>query len=613
MKIRPLFFIAAAGAFLPLISPAEEVPAAEDGLLLPAIVISSSKIPEQRPLRNVTYITSGAFDDTAGSAITDMASGLHSLDVRRRSPCGVQADLNIRGATFEQSAVLINGLRMNDPQTAHHNTDIPFTAMDLERLELLHGGGSALYGPDAFGGALNIITKRPRGRHVRAEFGFGRDDYMREAVSITQPTGPVGNRVSFERSRSSGHTEASDFEITTFSFDSLLEGESGELEIIGGYSYKDFGASTFYSSLYPKEGEYTDTRTLIARGRFAKDAISVEPKFYYRRHWDRFILDRDRRFWMRNTHKTYTSGAEVQLTVETGAGAVILGADISRDKIDSTNLRKHERNRWAMLAGYNYGMPCGFAMNADLRADRFSGFGWELSPSLELGYELNDRTRLRSSVNRSYRIPSFTDLYYVSPANIGNERLKAERAWSYEGGFDYEGDFFKASATLFKRHARDVIDWTRDDAAEAWTAENRGGIETFGAETLFKLRAAEFCGGLFSCGVSAGYDFIHSEKDSSGRRFSKYALDYLKHNLHVKADSRMPLGIKGMVKFSFRERAGGQPYFLLDAGACKEARIAGFEVEIYAEAVNLFNTSYSEISGVPMPGLGLFGGARAGF
>ncbi|MBU4377305.1 MAG: TonB-dependent receptor, partial [Candidatus Omnitrophica bacterium] len=540
MRLRPLFFI-----FLLSIIAVKPSCYAADEAELPPIVITPSRIPEETPLRSVSYINSGEFDEAIGSSITDLVNDLPSIDVRERGVRGVQADLNIRGATFEESMVLLNGVRFNDPQTGHHNMDIPFTSMDLESIELVRGGQSALYGPDAFGGTVNFITKRPGERRVTTAFSMGQNGLFREAVSITQPVKNLKNRVSFERSDSSGYRgKETSFHITTFSFDSLLETDAGEVEVIGGYLYKDFGASTFYSSLYPNEHEMTDTRAGMIRMKFEEGMVSVEPKFYYRRHWDRFILDNDRPFWYRNTHKTYTLGSDIQTTVTTDLGTIIFGTELSWDKIDSTNLDKHKRDREAVFFGYNHKFPSGFLVNANIRTDWFSAFGWEFSPQIGLGYSIDDKIVLRSSVNRAYRIPSFTDLYYVDPGNIGDASLKPESAWSYEGGIDYKDKFITISTTVFNRNGRNIIDWVRDSKAQPWRATNAGKIDTFGVENLIEIKPGEIWRGISIEKVSLGYDFINSDKKSGTAAFSKYALDYLRHNFSLGVTGKFPFGIE---------------------------------------------------------------------
>lgn len=587
---------------------------ADNEAFLPPIIITSSRTAEETALRGISYLNSADFNRVIGSSITDLVNELPSIDVRERGAAGVQSDLNIRGATFEQSVILVNGIRINDPQTGHHNMDIPFTSMDIENLELMRGGGSALYGPDAFGGVLNIITKRPGGRDVNAAFSVGSNDFLREAVSITQPVKNLKNRISFERSDSTGYRgKPTAFHITTASVDSLLEGDEGEVEFIGGYAYKDFGAGTFYSSLYPNEHESTDTRFGMVRGRFGSGMVSVEPKIYYRRHWDRFILDNDRPFWYRNTHKAYTLGADIQTTVATDLGAVIFGTELSWDKIDSTNIKKRERDRYGAYAGYNHKFPSGILVSANLRNDWFSKFGWEFSPQAGLGYCVNDKLTLRSSVNRAYRIPSFTDLYYADPGNIGNSGLEPESAWSYEAGVDYRDKFLKISATVFNRNASHVIDWVRNSAAQPWRAVNRGALDTFGVENLVEIMPGEIFNGMSIENISAGYDFIDSRKDKDAASFSKYALDYLRHNVSLNVTGKFPFGLEDVFKFSYKRRIDQSGYFLLENKVLKKTQIAGFNTEIYIEGTNLLNTSYAEITGVPAHGIWIIAGMEAHF
>ncbi len=609
MKRRPISFIVLLSvvAANPLYgeSPEKE---------LPPIIITPSRTSEETSLRSTSYLNKEDFDKITGTSINDIVKSLDAVDLRQRGFNGVQADLSIRGSTFEQSAVLINGVRMNDPQTGHHNMDIPFTSMDLEGVGLMRGGGSALYGPDAFGGVLNVITKRPDKREVRTAFSIGQHDFIKEAVSITQPIKNLKNRVSFERKDSTGYRgKATSFHTTTFSFDSLLDGKWGEMEMVGGYAYKDFGASTFYSNLYPNEHESTDTRVGIIRARFEEGMVTVEPKIYYRRHWDRYILDNDRPFWYRNTHKTYTLGSDIQTTVTTDLGTIILGTEFCWDNIDSTSIKKHKRDREALFFGYNHKFPIGFLVNGNIRADQFSTFGWEFSPQAEIGYALNDKITLRTSVNRAYRIPSFTDLYYVDPGNIGDASLKPESAWSYEGGIDYKDRFVNISATVFNRNAKNVIDWVRNSKAEPWQAVNRGKIDTFGVENLIEIKPGEIFKGISIEKISVGYDFIDSDKKSDTATFSKYALDYLRHNFSLGTTAKFPFNIEEVFKFSYKRRCGQSGYFFLESKTIKKARILGFDTEFYLEGTNLLNTSYSEITDVPAPGIWIIGGVEVRF
>ncbi|MDD5681181.1 MAG: TonB-dependent receptor, partial [Candidatus Omnitrophica bacterium] len=267
----------------------------------------------------------------------------------------------------------------------------------------------------------------------------------------------------------------------------------------------------------------------------------------------------------------------------------------------------------ALFAGYSHRFLCGLAMDANIRSDHFSEFGWEISPSASVGYELNDRVKIRAAVDRAYRVPSFTDLYYVSPGNIGNANLKPESAWSYEAGTEYKDKFLKISNTVFNRNAERTIDWVRNSAADPWRAVNSGRIDTFGVENAIEVKTGEILNNIFVERVRLGYDFITSEKRRGSEAFSKYAMDYLRHNLSLETGSRLPFGIENTFRCSYKRRFDQHGYFFLENKTSKKIDIAGFHAEFYIEGTNLLNTSYEEVTGVPAPGIWIVGGMEAQF
>jgi iron complex outermembrane receptor protein len=107
-------------------------------------------------------------------SVVDVLRTDASLNLQARAGEGVQADLAIRGTTFEQSLVLVNGLRVDDPETGHLNLDIPVPLDAVARVDVLHGSGSTFYGSDAIGGAVNLLTSAPgAGLSVVARSGAG--------------------------------------------------------------------------------------------------------------------------------------------------------------------------------------------------------------------------------------------------------------------------------------------------------------------------------------------------------------------------------------------------------------------------------------------------------
>jgi iron complex outermembrane receptor protein len=284
--------------------------------------------------------------------------------------------------------------------------DLPLTLADIERIEVLRGGGSSLYGPNALGGVINIITKEPEKREGELKLSFGDYALSQEAVSLSFPFKKFKNRISFEKKKSEGYIENTEFDITTLSLNSQI----GSFGLSFGLTDKEFGADSFYSNLYPQEYEETKTRFAQIRTKVKKGRITLEPKIYYRKHWDKFILDRTRPDWYVNYHTTYLYGGEIQSRILSPFGSFVFGGEIGGERIESTNLGDHSRLREALYLEFSRKTQDKLFLNLGVRGDHYSDWEWEGSPSLSLGYKVSPSLKLRTSLGRSFRVPTFTDL-----------------------------------------------------------------------------------------------------------------------------------------------------------------------------------------------------------
>ena len=126
------------------------------------VVVTAAATPVElgTVTRTLTVITREQIARMPVHSIADVLRLTASVDVRARGERGVQSDFAVRGATFGQMLVLVDGVRLNDAQSGHHNGDIPVPLEAVERIEILHGPGSSLFGADAFGGTVNVITRR---------------------------------------------------------------------------------------------------------------------------------------------------------------------------------------------------------------------------------------------------------------------------------------------------------------------------------------------------------------------------------------------------------------------------------------------------------------------
>ncbi|MCK5305975.1 MAG: TonB-dependent receptor [Candidatus Omnitrophica bacterium] len=594
---------------------APEVRAEDRGIELGEIVVTPHKIPQEagQSTRCIQIIGEEFIKEAPVDSVEDLLRSCQSVDVRRRGTFGVQSDISIRGSTFEQVLILINGVKVNDAQTGHHNMDLPVSLSDIERIEVISGPASSAYGANAFSGAVNIITKKPDKEQVILDVSIGEHSLSKQSISASCSLGGFSNRLSLERKESSGWRPDTDFEITTLSFESTGANENGSLELFAGYAEKDFGASTFYSNLYPHEEEHTRTTFLTLKAKKENDYFLINPALYYRRHRDKFILDRNRPWWYTNIHTTYSYGLDLPLNFHSEWMDLLIGSEISRSKIRSSRLGNHTRKQAGVYTQLKPNFGERVICDLNVRADYYEDWDWEVSPSVGIGYHLTPSFKLKSSISRGFRIPTFTELYYDSPANVGNENLGCEKAVSYEAGFDIKRDNFTAGAAVFRREADDLIDWSRNSESEPWRVRNVSSVDTQGLElrgSLIRGWSNEFFG---IPSVSLGYTYLNSDCEYEGVNFIKYSSDYLRHQFLLETVLEMPFNLRQVIRLNYEERVNQRCCFLLDTRISKKIEKDKFETEIYLSGSNLLNTSYNETGAVPMPGRWLEAGVKVTF
>lgn len=530
----------------------------------------------------------------------DVLNGTSGMDLRYRSTSGVQGDISLRGSTCEQAAVLIDGINVNDPQTGHHNLDIPLTAYDVERVEVVKEGDSSLYGAGALAGSANFVTKKPLKKAVNVDAIFGGYALFGQGVSLSLPGKDLSGRVSFEHKISKAARPNTDFEYKTASLYLNKDFSAATADTLFGYQKKDFGADSFYSNLYPQEEEHTET--IFTRTGLDNDlgAGAFKNNIFFRRHKDKFILQRNNPVSV-NYHTTYLYGLDSGLNLSTGLGEVSIGADFGRDEINSTNLGKHSRLYEAISAGFIPKILPELDGEARARADHYNKWGWQESYNFGLGYGvIGGKLKVSASAGRSFRLPSFTDLYYSVPGNTGNPNLKVEKADSFKTGLKFKDKGIELGIEGFFRRVRNLIDWTRASSQDSWQATNLGRVDFRGAE--FKagwMRQLEYKG-LVLKEAQFGYTYMDADKKTDAA-YSKYALDILKHQLLLDIYSQL-FGIKLDFQLSYNQRYYGETYFVGGLYIGKRISNRGFNFEPFLKIDNFTNTKYSENSGVLLPG-----------
>jgi iron complex outermembrane receptor protein len=524
------------------------------------------------------------------STLTDLLKLDPSVDLQERAPGGIQADVSIRGANFGQTLVLLNGQRLNDVQSGHHDMDIPVPLDSVERVEILRGSGSTMYGSDASGGVINIITQPPEGLEVRLRTALGSYGINQQRGSVSDTFGPVSEQLTFSRDFSSGFMPDRDYRNLQFASITRARSSLGSSDLTLGYMDHPFGAGQFYGN-YPS---WEDTKTWFAGFRQELGG-NTEAGFSYRRHSDLFVLFRDQPRTYTNHHSDESEVADVRRHESLSPSAnLFYGVEALHESIVSNNLGSHARSRASVYAAADFRALRRFSLTLSAREEVYRRWSGEFSPTVAGGAWLSPKVKLRASASRAFRVPGYTDLYYSDPANVGNPNLRPERAWTYESGVDWApAARVRASLTVFERRERDGIDYYRNSPADLWRALNIDSLNFTGVEAALHVSDFDF-----------RYTALRGVQDTISSAATKYTFNYPAQSGVIAWQRSLPSGIVFRTRVGVLDRRARDPYAVWDLYA---ARTSG-KLHPFVQVSNLTATSYQEIQGVQMPGRTVIGG-----
>ena len=528
-----------------------------------------------------------------------------SVFMEQRGAGGGQADMVLRGGTFEQTLVLLNGFRIDDSQTAHHNLDLPIPLDAMDSIEVLHGAGSTLHGVDALSGVVDFLTAAPPATTLRLRAGGGSFGSEEESLLGTLARKRWSSRLTADRNFSAGFMTDRDYRNEDTSLETLAGSRLGVSDLLFAASDKSFGANQFYGPY----ASWERTKGWFATAR-QELGSRTEAAFGCRRHTDEFVLLRDDPSVYENNHIDGSWQASLRHTVPVASTSLLLfGLEEDGDSIHSNNLGLHARNRGAGYVDLDW-RPAKkrWNLSAGLREELFSGGPQSvLSPHLAGSLRLTDKLKLRASGGYGFRIPTYTDLYYSDPTTIGNPNLKPESAWSGDGGVDWvPSSRLSFSATGFYSREHDTIDYVRSSPTAQWQAVNLNGLHFQGVETFATWMPAK------SQRIQLGWTELAGGQGSLNGLQSEYALNYPVVNIHATwtASLGRMVTLTNTVQIAKPYQQPGippwnaSPYPVWNAALTHDTG----RVRPYLRLGNLSNTGYQEINGVAMPGRSIIGG-----
>ena len=513
------------------------------------------------------------------------------VDVQTRGPYGVKSDVSLNASTFQQVLILVNGIRVNDSQTAHQDLDLFFNIDDIERIEIIPAAASAKYGPDGIGGAINFILKKPAKEKNSVSAAGGNHQTSEEKLNFSYGALKSNNRLSLTHAQSNGSRYDTDYNTYTVFHSTAIEGENASLFVDAGYNQKAFGAFDFYTpGLGFPSKEWINTKFIDARSVLKNTWLTFEPRLSYRQHHDKFMLDITNPGFALNHHTTNTFEAGGRVSAPWQGHDLAGGADYGEEHIVSDNLGKHVRGHWDAYLDPTFNLSPASSLNLTLRTDDYTTFGEEFTGSVLFKHTLSDNSDIYATLGRTMRIPTFTELYYSDPTTAGNTDLKPEHAYNLEAGWNKELlanlDF---SFSFFVRHELDTIDFTKLTTADPkFIARNISQATTHGLNAYLKWKASD------KTSLDLRYYFGNKRLKTRGMIF-KYGLNYAKHMIDLGMDNAFSFG-HNRVDILMKKKPGRRAWTLVNDTFSWPVRK---DLEVFFEVYNLFNVEYQEIAGIP--------------
>ena len=576
---------------------------------LDSIVINSTRIslPFKENSRTINIITAKDIKNSAATNVADLLQQVTGVDVRRRGTGGGQSDLYIRGGGFDQTLLLIDGIKMDDAQTGHHTMNAALPIEVIERIEIIKGPAARIFGQNAFTGAINIVTKKRLNNKVSINVEAGSFGQLNGSVTLGKETENSSIIAHVGALTSDGYRNNSDYNNQNYFLKGIFNKKKQPIEVIATFFDKKFGAENFYTTNVTfNEYEETQNSLIGVSTTFKSNKFNVTPRIYWRRGQDMFLLRRDDPGFYRNFHITNKIGVETNASYTSDIGITGFGVDFSRFSIQSNNLGERVRTMVNFFLEQRFKLGS-FDITPGIAATYFSDFKFNAFPGLDIGVQISDKVRLYGNVGYTFRAPTFTDLYYSDPATSGNPNLEPEKAFAQEIGLKYSDDKFSGSLAIFNRDSEDLIDYVRQNTSvNIFTAANIAEVSTQGVE--FES-AYNFKMNNYNQTITFGYTYLNDDILDQNKDLSRYSLNTLKHQLITRFTSQLFKNVRQNIIYKHAERTVGTSYNVWDASLIVDFNKFTFSLT----ANNIFNTEYIESGFVQMPPSNVLVGLRYGF
>lgn len=602
--------------------------------VVPKIIVTANRspVPLSQVASSVTVIERETIERQNKPSITELLREVPGVTVASNGTNGQTTRLFMRGTNSNHVLVMIDGMAVNDPSDPGNAFDFAnLTTDNVERIEILRGPQSTLYGSQALGGVINIITRKGAGKpraNAFAEYG----SYNTGRVGAGS-SGEIGN-TSYSFSLGQYHTsgisalaknqggrerDASDITNMSVNLSSKL---SDYFTAKGAMRYNRTNTEfdTPGSSIRPADDPDPINDSRQFNGRAAGELTLFDGK--WKQELGVSVLDLNRSqiteyydasfntFFGRQNYQGRRDTIDWIHRLKPADGHLVTtGFEAWNESFKSDTIATVDVNNKAAFADYQFNLGDDFFMNTGARIDDHQTFGRQFTWKVAPGYRIAaTNTRLKTSYGTGFKAPSLSQLYDTS---YGNANLRPERSRGWDMGFEQalSGDLLTFGSTYFRNDIEQLIS---NDTSPPYRTINIGKARTQGVENVVTLRPS------VDWKVSASHVYTLSQDRSKDQELLRRPKHVANLNTEYQYNQEGNVGVNARYSSNRRDVDINSPYGRLDVKSFAVLDMytnyqLNLNLTLYGRLENILDKDYQEVFGYGMLGRTAYIGAKAQF
>lgn len=600
------------------------------------ITAGFSPVRASKTGRNLVVLNGEQFQKLPVNSLDELLRYIPGIEVQSRGPMGAQSDIVIRGGTFQQVLVILDGIKLNDPLTGHFSSYIPIAPAEIDRIEVLKGASSAIYGTEAVGGVVHVITKsfsNKKNSQLQAQAGLGEYGLwnvsaggMLKTTNGVLAGGLQTNHADGQPQR--GTNGYLDLTTASLSYRHNIN-ERWHVAARSAYDYRDFSAQNFYTTFASDTAtERVKTWWNHLQTGYSSDILKWRFDVGYKTVDDRYTFNK--RATPNQNNSSIFQMLSVADIVLGKKSSFTTGVQYISKKIESNDRGNHTVWQTGLFGIWHQQLGSYLNLEPAARLDYNDRGGFEFVPQLNASYK-RSFYQIRGSVGRTIRDADFTERFnnfnkpVVLSGSIGNPDLVAETSWSYEAGADvWIGKHVKIASTFFSRQQSDLIDFVTTPYANMprkdnlvpngnyALAKNIAEVATNGFET--DITFIQSFNSHHKLQMNIGFVWLKSNSNGAepGFYISSHA-KFLTNFSAIYQIGRFTASINGLYKERTERKASAinaavsPNYFVINTKL--DGRVYK-GISVFVQMDNVGDAQYSDLLGSVMPGRWIMGGIK---